>query len=55
MAIFISAARRGETPPDSLMEAADRTVDELAEWRAKIKEPAFVRHGYLVSFDSVFA
>ena len=38
LAAFISVARSGETPPDSLMEAADKTVERLAEWRAKIKE-----------------
>ena len=38
LAAFISAARSGEAPPGSLMEAADKAVDELAEWRARIKE-----------------
>ena len=55
IAAFISVTRSDEKAPESLMEAADKTVDELVEWRAKIKELAFVRHGYLVSFDSVFA
>ena len=35
---FISATNNGEAPHDSLMEAADNAVDELAEWQAKIKE-----------------
>ena len=38
IAAFISVAKSGETPPDSLMEAADKTVEGLAEWRARIKE-----------------
>jgi len=38
LAAFISVARSGEVAPDSLMEAADKTVDELAQWRARIKE-----------------
>ena len=38
LAAFISVAKSGETPPDSLMEAADKTVEDLAEWRARIKE-----------------
>ena len=38
IAAFISVARSGEAPPDSLMEAADKTVEDLAEWRARIKE-----------------
>ena len=37
-AAFISVSRSGEAPPDSLMEAAAKAVDELAEWRARIKE-----------------
>ena len=38
LAAFISVAKSGEAPPVSLMEAADKTVDELAEWWARIKE-----------------
>ena len=38
IAAFISVTRSDEKAPDSLMEAADKTVNELAEWRAKLKE-----------------
>ena len=38
IAAFISVTRSDETAPDSLMEAADKAVNELAEWRAKLKE-----------------
>ena len=32
LAAIISITRSGETPPDSLMEAADKTVDQMMEW-----------------------
>ena len=38
LAAFISITRSGERAPQSLIEAADKTVEGLAEWRAKIKE-----------------
>ena len=38
IAAFISVARSDEKAPDSLMEAAHKTVDDLAEWRAKLNE-----------------
>ena len=38
LAAFISITKSGEAPPASLIEVADKTVDELAEWRARIKE-----------------
>ena len=38
IAAFISVTRSDEKAPDSLMEAADKTADALAEWRAKLKE-----------------
>ena len=34
LAAFISVTRSNEKAPDSLMEAADKAVNELAEWRA---------------------
>lgn len=37
MAAFVSTARSNEHPIDSLVEAADKSVDELAEWRLLIK------------------
>ena len=42
LATFISITRSYETPPESLIEAANKTVDDLAEWRAKIKKMAKV-------------
>ena len=40
LAAIICVARSDEAPPDPLMKAADKAVDELAEWRARIKEAA---------------
>jgi hypothetical protein len=37
MAAFVSVARSGEGPIGSLVAAADKSVDELAEWRSLIK------------------
>ena len=37
MAAFVSTARSGEEPIKSLVAAADKSVDELAEWRLLIK------------------
>ena len=38
LAGFIKATKRGKVPTKLLMEAADKAVEELAEWRATIKE-----------------
>ena len=38
VAAFISTARSKETPHPSLMEAAEKVVGDLAEWRAALKE-----------------
>ena len=38
LAAFISVAKSGEKAPQSLLEAGDKTVESLAEWRARIKE-----------------
>ncbi len=38
LAGFIKATKRGKVPTKLLMEAADKAVEELAEWRARIKE-----------------
>ena len=37
LAAFVSAAKSGEAPNDSLIEAADKAVDELAEWRETLR------------------
>ncbi len=37
MAAFVSIARSGEEPIESLVAAANKSVDELAEWRLLIK------------------
>ena len=37
MAACIGVLRGSETPPDNLIEAASRSVDDLAEWRTLIK------------------
>ena len=34
LAGFIKATKRGKVPTKLLMEAADKAVEELAEWRA---------------------
>ena len=38
MAAFLSMPRSDEKPLHSVVEAADQNVQELAEWRAMMKE-----------------
>ena len=38
LAGFIKATKRGKVPTKVLMQASDKAVEELAEWRARIKE-----------------
>lgn len=38
LAGFIKSTKRGKVPTKLLMETADKAVNDLAEWRAKIKE-----------------
>ena len=36
LAAFLSFARDGELPPDILINATDRVIDRVAEWRSII-------------------
>ena len=38
IAAFISTEKGGEKPPDSLMEAAEKTLSDLTKWRSGLKE-----------------
>ena len=50
LAAIICVARSDEAPPDPLMKATDKVVDEMTEWRAKIKETEELRDGLLTCF-----